>query len=93
MHDCVCMLSDLTAETEPGATDVAVEERATAATGAVQSGARTPGAAAAGGGAGAATQRAPSAGGTLLCHAGHRGRTADGTLGTCALHTDPHTIT
>lgn len=70
-------MSDLSAEAEPGATDVAVEKRAAAVTGAVQPRARSPGAGVAGTGTGPSAQRVPSAGRPLLRLAGHGGRTTD----------------
>lgn len=70
-------MSDLSAEAEPGATDVAVEKRAAAVAGTVQPRARTPGAAGAGTGSGAPAQRVPPAGGPVLCPAGHGGRTTN----------------
>lgn len=76
-------MSDLAAEAEPGAADVAVEKRSAAVAGAVQPGARAPGAAAAGAGAGASAQRVPPAGGPLLRPAGHGGRATDGAQGNC----------
>ncbi len=81
-------MSDLSAEAEPGATDVAVEKRAAAVAGAVQPRARAPGAAVAGAGAGASAQRVPSAGSPLLCHAGHGRSATNWAYGTCTLHTN-----
>lgn len=88
-------MSDLAAEAEPGAADVAVEKRSAAVAGAVQPGARAPGAAAAGAGAGASAQRVPPAGGPLLRPAGHGGRATDGAQGNCTICTSTakHTYT
>lgn len=71
-------MSDLSAEAESGAADVAVEKCAAAVAGAVQPRARAPGAAVAGAGAGASAQRVPPAGSPLLRHTGHGGSTTNG---------------